>query len=193
MILDGFGQGRPLQNKITPAFVEAPRGYNARPPQQPHRRPSPMEGHKEISSSERSRYQNYKRQRSPQKHWREVSHTQVHEHPVHNSEATSRPPTHQQNLSQDARPPLERNLAISDFPIDARIPTTEQVMNELREATYPVAEPPWREGGQLTHVKPINIKFYVHLQCCCCGKLVKISKFDPHVMGSTLIYVIFYL
>lgn len=34
------------------------------------------------------------------------------------------------------RPPLERNLNVSDFPLPPRIPTTEEVMEELREVTY---------------------------------------------------------
>ncbi|CAH8389956.1 unnamed protein product [Eruca vesicaria subsp. sativa] len=34
------------------------------------------------------------------------------------------------------RPPLERNLAITDFTMEPRVPTTEEVMNNLREATY---------------------------------------------------------
>ncbi|CAN6869103.1 unnamed protein product, partial [Brassica oleracea] len=34
------------------------------------------------------------------------------------------------------RPPLERNLNVEDFPPPPRIPTTEEVMEELREVTF---------------------------------------------------------
>ncbi|CAN6905609.1 unnamed protein product, partial [Brassica oleracea] len=36
----------------------------------------------------------------------------------------------------ESRPPLERNLAMSDFPQNVALPTREEVMEELREVTF---------------------------------------------------------
>ncbi|KAF2600740.1 hypothetical protein F2Q68_00009038 [Brassica cretica] len=61
----------------------------------------------------------------PQQQWREIQRT-----PSPPAQATS------EARNAPLRPPLERNLAISDFPHNTNVPSTEVVMNELQDLTY---------------------------------------------------------
>ena len=135
-------RAKPLQNKITPALSNASGDHVSRHARADQRRSSPSRRSGEHTTPERHRaaqryqYHNSKRQRSPQQHWREKTHnTPPVQHRVDEAEVGVTPLPRALN-SHDQRPPLERNLAISDFPKDPRIPTTEQVMNELREVSY---------------------------------------------------------
>ncbi|KAL0760652.1 hypothetical protein Bca101_076802 [Brassica carinata] len=105
-------RGRPLQNKITPSF------YRPVPPMQDTRK------------------HRFQRSRSPVRQWREK--TQSHDEPLEARAGISKTPPCADPLedSVTSRPPLERNLELTDYPHLPRIPLREEVMEDLREVTF---------------------------------------------------------
>ena len=115
-------RGSPLRNKLTPGQYP--------PTQYARRQLSPsttksyhlQDNRKDKSSPIRAR---------PHLQWREkISEISPrHKTPLHASEPVILPSTRVE------KPPLERNMALLDFPLLPPIPTTEQVLNELEEVT----------------------------------------------------------
>ncbi|KAF2578549.1 hypothetical protein F2Q68_00002940 [Brassica cretica] len=104
-------RGRPLTNKITPTVpthaTHAP--YPNRDSQRDHR--------------------------DNTRQWREKQFQPLRE--AHKSTKTPPPGQVETSIINTSRPPLQRNLALHDFPTPTLgVPTREEVLNELREASY---------------------------------------------------------
>ena len=119
-------RGKPLSNKITPSARpsdKSPAHY--RRPRVENNRLSREPPHRTPSSQVSSRARLATHHSMPQQQWRVI-------------QRTPSPPAQTTSEARNAplRPPLERNLAISDFPHNTNVPSTEVVMNELQELTY---------------------------------------------------------
>ena len=115
-------RGIPLRNKLTPVSRHDT-NYEKR-----HISPPPVRQRRSQDLIIPRRSPSGKR---PQQLWREkrTSSPLQDDAPIHGQSP--------RNLTSQTReiPPLERNLAVSDFPLLPPIPTTEQVLNELQEVT----------------------------------------------------------
>lgn len=114
-------RGRPITNKIIPhsdSMTMERRDRESHRPQNEERA-----HHREAAKL------NYQRSSTPV--WREKSARTIISPPQDRVQPRDSSPT-----SPVERPPLERNLAIHDFPQPHGIPTREEVMNELREVTF---------------------------------------------------------
>lgn len=127
-------RARPLLNKIAPAQTTSTREHRARPPSYSQRGTDLSPPHRDYTTREVERTYANKRRRSPPQYWKEKA------HPSTPTQRNENQPLHLSPTPQDApqatRPPLERNLALNDYPQQQGVPSTEEVMNELREATY---------------------------------------------------------
>ena len=130
-------RSQPLCNKLTPLAQDvSPQGEVPNRDSYAPSRPQSQLAHTDYGSRDAPlRHQARRSPRSPrpsqQLQWREKRKQPLHSTPDRSKGLVTLLTPTDNNFR--LRPPLERNLATSDFPALPTIPTTEEVLNELRE------------------------------------------------------------
>lgn len=100
------------------------------------RRPSSSYYERPFATRRNERPRSSLRSRSPRREWREVPTARAATQGIRAPSPTTPVLPTQPEIGNETRLPLERNLEITDFPPNPNIPSTEEVMDELRELTY---------------------------------------------------------
>lgn len=121
----------PLKNRVTQQQELGKGRLEENPRRQPQSSKSPQNPRDNYPQDHHSARNPVNQ--TPNYQWREHQPTMDQRPPL---AVTEEPEVSSKHRASSPRPPLGRNLALTDFPPQPNIPTTEEVMTELREVTY---------------------------------------------------------